>query len=66
MAVVSERTGLASPGTFGWDGGYTTSGHSDPVEEMVGVLMTQRVAGNEISGMIHRDFWTSTYQAVDD
>ena len=66
MAVVSERTGLASPGAFGWDGGYTTSGHSDPEEEMVGILMTQRVAGNEVSGMIHRDFWTSTYQAIDD
>jgi CubicO group peptidase (beta-lactamase class C family) len=66
MAVVSERTGLASPGAFGWDGGYTTSGHSDPGEEMVGILMTQLVAGNEISGMIHHDFWTSTYQAIDD
>jgi CubicO group peptidase (beta-lactamase class C family) len=66
MAVVSGRTGLASPGAFGWDGGFTTSGHSDPGEEMVGILMTQRVAGNEISGMIQRDFWTSTYQAIDD
>jgi CubicO group peptidase (beta-lactamase class C family) len=66
ISVVSERTGLASPGAFGWDGGYTTSGHSDPEEEMVGILMTQRMAGNEISGMIHRDFWTSTYQAIDD
>jgi CubicO group peptidase (beta-lactamase class C family) len=66
LAVVSGRTGLASPGAFGWDGGFTTSGHSDPREEMVGILMTQRVAGNEISGMIHRDFWTSTYQAIDD
>jgi CubicO group peptidase (beta-lactamase class C family) len=66
MSVVSERTGLASPGAFGWDGGFTTSGHSDPGEEMVGILMTQRVAGNEISGMIHHDFWTSAYQAIDD
>jgi hypothetical protein len=24
------------------------------------------VAGDEISGMIHGDFWTSTYQTVDD
>lgn len=66
MSVVSERTGLASLGTFGWDGGYTTSGQSDPKEEMVGILMTQLVAGNETSGMIHRDFWTSTYQTLDD
>jgi CubicO group peptidase (beta-lactamase class C family) len=66
LAVVSKRTGLASPGAFGWDGGYTTSGHSDPREEMVGILMTQRLAGNEVSGMIHHDFWTSAYQAIDD
>jgi CubicO group peptidase (beta-lactamase class C family) len=66
MSVVSERTGLATPGSIGWDGGYTTSGHSDPEEEMVGVLMAQLVAGNEISGSIYRDFWTSTYQAIDD
>jgi CubicO group peptidase (beta-lactamase class C family) len=66
MSVVTGRTGLASPGAFGWDGGYTTSGHSDPREEMVGILMTQRVAGNEISGMIHHDFWTSAYQTIND
>jgi CubicO group peptidase (beta-lactamase class C family) len=66
MSVVSERTGLASPGAFGWDGGFTTSGHSDPGEDMIGILMTQRVAGNEVSGMIHHDFWTSTYQTIDD
>ena len=66
MSVVAERTGLASPGAFGWDGGFTTSGHSDPGENMIGILMTQRVAGNEVSGMIHHDFWTSTYQTIDD
>jgi CubicO group peptidase (beta-lactamase class C family) len=66
MSVVSGRRGFAFPGAFGWDGGYTTSGHADPGEEMVGILMTQRVAGNEVSGMIHGDFWTSTYQTVDD
>ena len=66
MAVVSGRTGLAPPGAFGWDGGYTTSGHSDPGEDMIGILMAQRLAGNEVSGKIHRNFWTSTYQAIDD
>ncbi len=66
MSIVSERTGLAPPGAFGWDGGYTTSGYSDPEEEMVGVIMTQLLAGNEISNEIYRDFWTSTYQTLDD
>ena len=33
---------------------------------MVGILMTQLLAGNEISNKIYRDFWTSTYQTIDD
>ena len=66
MSVVTERTGLATPGTFGWDGGYTTSGHSDPEEDMIGILMTQLVAGNSIAGEIHQDFWTSAYQTIID
>ncbi len=66
MSVVAERAGLANVGAFGWDGGYTTSGHTDPEEEMVGVLMAQLLAGNEISGGIYKDFWTSVYQAIDD
>ncbi len=66
MSVVAERTGPAAPGAFGWDGGYTTSGHSDPEEEMVGILMAQLLAGNEVSGKIYRDFWISAYQTIDD
>ncbi len=66
MSVVIKRTDLAStPGRFGWDGGYGTSGHSDPEEDMVGILMTQRLAGFPSPG-IDLDFWTSAYQAIDD
>ena len=43
-AVVTRRTDLcATPGRFGWDGGYGTSAHLDPAEDMVGILMTQRM-----------------------
>lgn len=67
MAVVTNRGDLSStPGRFGWDGGYGTSGYSDPEEEMVGILMTQLVAGSSGLVDIFRDFWTSVYQAVDD
>ncbi len=66
MAVVAERAGLANPGAFGWDGGYTTSGRVDPNEEMVGILMAQLLAGSKVSGGIYGDFWTSAYQAIDD
>jgi CubicO group peptidase (beta-lactamase class C family) len=66
MAVVTGRDDLSSvPGRFGWDGGYGTSWFSDPAEEMVGILMTQR-AGFPLLNPVYLDFWTSTYQAIDD
>ena len=66
MSVVTRREDLAAtPGRFGWDGGYGTSGYSDPEEGMVGILMTQRLAGPD-SPRIDLDFWTSAYAAIDD
>jgi CubicO group peptidase (beta-lactamase class C family) len=66
MSVVTGRDDLATtPGRFGWDGGYGTSGYSDPGEDMVGILMTQRLAGLD-SPRIDLDFWTSAYAAIDD
>lgn len=66
VSVVTRRDDLSTtPGRFGWDGGYGTSGHSDPEEDMVGVLMTQRLAGPD-SPRIDLDFWTLAYAAIDD
>ncbi len=66
MAVMTLHDDLASvPGRFGWDGGYGTSGYSDPTEDMVGILMTQRLLdGTAIQ--LSSDFWTSAYQAIGD
>jgi len=65
MSVVTGRDDLAAtPGRFGWDGGYGTSGYSDPGEDMIGILMTQRLAG-PASPRIDLDFWTSAYAAID-
>ena len=66
MSVTTRRDDLSStPGRFGWDGGYGTSGYSDPKEDTVGTLMTQRLAG-PYSPRIDLDFWTSAYAAIDD
>lgn len=66
MSVATRRDDLATTsGRFGWDGGYGTSGYSDPEEGMVGILMTQRLAGPD-SPRIDLDFWTSAYAAIDD
>ena len=67
LAVVTRRDGLADvPGRFGWDGGYGTSGYTDPTEELIGILMTQRVLDDPTGPAIYSDFWTSAYQAIAD
>jgi CubicO group peptidase (beta-lactamase class C family) len=66
-AVVTRRTDIfATPGRFGWDGGYGTSAHLDPAEDMVGVLLTQRMMESPMPPKVFRDFWTGAYQAFDD
>jgi CubicO group peptidase (beta-lactamase class C family) len=66
MAVVTQRDGIASvPGRFGWDGAFGTSWYSDPHENMVTILMTQRYA-NPLAAQINADFSTLAYQAIDD
>ncbi len=66
VSVVTRRDEIAAvPGRFGWDGGYGTSWYTDPREEMVAILMTQRAQFPVLSG-VYQDFWTSVYQAIDD
>jgi CubicO group peptidase (beta-lactamase class C family) len=52
----------ATPGRYGWEGGLGTSWSSDPEEDMVGILMTQRLASPG-SPRIDLDFWASVYGA---
>ncbi len=67
MAVITRRDGLASvPGRFGWDGGYGTTAYTDPREELIGILMTQRAMDLPEPPAVYSDFWTSAYQAIDD
>jgi CubicO group peptidase (beta-lactamase class C family) len=66
VSVVTRRDDpTAVPGRFGWDGGYGTSWSSDPTEDMVAILMTQR-AEFPLFSRVYLDFWTSVYQAIDD
>jgi CubicO group peptidase (beta-lactamase class C family) len=67
LSIVTQRDDLASvPGRFGWDGGFGTSAYSDPKEDLVGILMTQRVWDSPRAPGVLLDFWTSVYQAIDD
>jgi CubicO group peptidase (beta-lactamase class C family) len=67
LSVVTRRHDLAStPGKYGWDGGLGTTWSSDPVEEMVTILLTQVGFTSPIPPAIHRDFSTLAYAAIDD
>ncbi len=66
VSIITRRDDVAGvPGRFGWDGGYGTSWYVDPKEDLVGILMTQRLWDSTFLA-IHQDFWTSAYQAIDD
>jgi CubicO group peptidase (beta-lactamase class C family) len=60
---LSVFTGLddpnASPGRFGWDGGYGTSWYSDPKAGLTGILLTQRVMDSPKPPAVFSDFWTT-------
>lgn len=67
LSVTVRRTELwETPGRFGWDGGYGTSGYSDPEEELVGILLTQRIMESPLPPRVYTDFWNGAYQAIDD
>jgi CubicO group peptidase (beta-lactamase class C family) len=67
LSVVLQRNDLAeTPGRFGWDGGYGTSCYSDPKEDLVGILMTQRLLTSPSTPDVFVDFWTSVYRSIDD
>jgi len=67
VSVVTRRDDIAAvPGRYGWDGGLGTSWYSDPREEMVTILMTQRAWTSPRAPDVCLDFWTSAYQAIDD
>jgi CubicO group peptidase (beta-lactamase class C family) len=66
VAITTRRTELWSVGRVGWDGGLGTSAYSDPREDMVGILMTQRLMESPEPPRVFVDFWSAVYQAIDD
>jgi CubicO group peptidase (beta-lactamase class C family) len=67
VSVITRRDDLAAvPGRYGWDGGFGTSAYMDPKEDMVAILMLQRLWDSPRPPGVYLDFWTSVYQAIDD
>ena len=66
MSVALKRDNLwMTPGRFGWDGGYGTSGYADPANDLAGILLTQRLMDSPQAPPHYVDFWTSAYQAIE-
>jgi CubicO group peptidase (beta-lactamase class C family) len=66
QVFLRRRTTASTPGRFGWTGGTGTSVYTDPAEELIGILLTQREMGSPGPPNVYRDFWTCAYQAIDD
>jgi len=54
-----------TPGRFGWDGGFGTSAYTDPAENMIGILFTQRMMDSPQPPRVFTDFWTLAYGAME-
>ncbi len=63
-----EAAALAGVGTFGWAGAFGTNSWIDPTEQMVGLLLIQRIP--DMNDPVLRGLWprfqNATYQALDD
>jgi CubicO group peptidase (beta-lactamase class C family) len=53
-----------SVGTYSWGGAFCTIFFVDPVEEMIGIMMTQLAPHTHLN--IRQDFQVLAYQAITD
>jgi CubicO group peptidase (beta-lactamase class C family) len=67
MGVVTHRTHLGpSAGSYGWSGFWGTTWYNDPTEDLTAILIQQRAHAGDARLPLPRDFWATTYQALDD
>jgi len=65
MSVDIRRDDLFhNPGRFGWTGGLGTTAYTDPAENMIGMLFTQRMMDSPEPPKVFNDFWTLAYSAL--
>jgi CubicO group peptidase (beta-lactamase class C family) len=54
------------PGRFGWDGGFGTSAYSDPKNDLIGILLTQRMMDSPEPPPVFQDFWSHAYRSLEE
>lgn len=60
-----QRVDLSSsPGSADGVGGLGTAGHSDPQQNLAGILLTQRMFESPVPPHVMTDFWTLVYQEI--
>jgi CubicO group peptidase (beta-lactamase class C family) len=64
VQVTTARTGFASVGRYGWSGGLGTMWFNDPREELIAILLTQRMWQDPKPPNICLDFETGAYAAL--
>jgi CubicO group peptidase (beta-lactamase class C family) len=64
VSVVTAPDALSDhAGRYGWDGGLGTSWWSDPREDTIAILLTQRSAFPSMTA-VYRDFWQGVYKCI--
>jgi CubicO group peptidase (beta-lactamase class C family) len=51
-------------GAYGWDGGFGTSWRNDPANDLVAVLLTQRMFTSPVPPTVVQNFWDGAYAAL--
>jgi CubicO group peptidase (beta-lactamase class C family) len=64
VQVTTARTAQASVGRYGWNGGLGTLWFNDPREQLIGILLTQRMWERPKTPDVCADFETSAYAAL--
>jgi CubicO group peptidase (beta-lactamase class C family) len=62
---ISRSEIFHTPGRFGWTGGLGTTAYTDPANEMIGILFTQRMMDSSEPPKVFTDFWTLAYGAME-
>ena len=67
LSVVTSRGSISqTPGAYGWNGGYGTTLHIDPSEDMISIFLMQRLMTAPDDSGLNEDFLTLAYQAIED
>ena len=62
---IARRDLYHTPGRFGWTGGFGTTAYTDPANDMVAILFTQRMMDSPVAPRVFTDFFTAAYAALE-